>query len=37
MERGIDQFVVAMSKFKRQKYQECIDICTELLERNRYD
>lgn len=33
----MDRFVVAMSKYKRQKYDECIDICTELLEKNQYD
>jgi tetratricopeptide repeat protein 8 len=26
-----------MSKYKRQKYDECIEICTELLEKNAYD
>lgn len=37
MEREVDMFALAMSKFKRQKYKECIDICTELLEWNKSD
>ena len=36
-ERKIDPFFLAMSRFKRQKFDECIDLCTEMLERNQLD
>lgn len=28
---------VAQSRFRRRKFDECIDICTKILERNPYD
>ena len=33
----MDQFFLATSKFNRQKWDQCIDICTALLEKNPYD
>jgi hypothetical protein len=32
-----DTFFVALSRFKRQKYDESIELCTELLEKNPRD
>ena len=38
MQRGeVDVFFVAMSRFKRKKFEESIELCNELLERNPRD
>lgn len=34
---GLDPVFLAMQRFKRQRYEECIDMCTELLMSNPYD
>jgi len=34
---GMDPVWLASSKLKRRKYDDCIEICTELLEKNPYD
>lgn len=33
----MDPLFLAYSCFRRKKYQECVDICSELLEKNPYD
>jgi len=33
----MDPFVLALSKLNRQRFDECIDICTQMLEKNPYD
>lgn len=33
----MDPFFLAMSRYKRQRYDECIEICSEMLDRNPYD
>ena len=33
----MDPFVLAVSRFNRQKFDECIDICTQMLDKNPYD
>lgn len=34
---GIDPLFYAQSKLRRRQFDACIDICTQLLERNPYD
>jgi len=33
----MDPFVLALSKLNRQRFDECIDICSLILEKNPYD
>ena len=33
----MDPFFLATSRFNRQKYDDCIDICTQMLDKNPYD
>ena len=33
----MDPFFLATSRFNRQRYDECIDICTQMLDKNPYD
>ena len=33
----MDPFFLAMSKFNRQRFDECVDICTQMLDKNPYD
>ena len=33
----MDPLFLACSYFRRRKYQQCVDICTQLLEKNPYD
>jgi tetratricopeptide repeat protein 8 len=35
--RGVDPFYLAHCRFRRRRYDECIDICTQLLTDNPYD
>ena len=34
---GMDPVFLAKSKLRRRHFQECIDLCTELLRENPYD
>ncbi|MEW5311240.1 MAG: hypothetical protein WDW38_002972 [Sanguina aurantia] len=36
-EKGINPVWLAQSRFRRRRFDECIDICTTLLEKNPYD
>mmetsp|Transcript_10665 Transcript_10665/g.27340 ORF Transcript_10665/g.27340 Transcript_10665/m.27340 type:complete len:516 (-) Transcript_10665:127-1674(-) len=36
-EKGVNLVWLAQSRLRRRKYDECIDICTELLDKNPYD
>ena len=33
----MDPFFLALSRFNRQRFDECIEICTQMLEKNPYD
>lgn len=33
----MDPFFLAVSRFNRQRYDECIEICTQMLDKNPYD
>ena len=33
----MDPFFLATSRFNRHRYDECIDICTQMLDKNPYD
>ncbi len=33
----MDPFFLATSRFNRQRYDECVDICTQMLDKNPYD
>lgn len=33
----MDPLFLAYSYFRRRKYQECVDLCSQLLEKNPYD
>jgi tetratricopeptide repeat protein 8 len=33
----MDPFFLAVSRYKRQRYDECIEICTQMLDKNPYD
>lgn len=37
MVEASDRFVIAMSRFRRQKYDECVDLCTDFLKHNARD
>lgn len=36
-EKGVNLVWLAQSRLRRRKYDECIDLCTELLDKNPYD
>ena len=33
----MDPFFLAVSRFNRQRFDECIEICTQMLDKNPYD
>lgn len=37
LEKGLNAVWLAQSRFRRRRFDECIEICTQILERNPYD
>jgi tetratricopeptide repeat protein 8 len=37
LEKGLNSVWLAQSRFRRRRFDDCIEICTQILERNPFD